>query len=167
MTKKSTKKENKKESFFKSNNFLKLVFGLLLVLVIVLVILCIIKSKEADNSGFANMSFSIVDDKPASFGINALNLSQTDEYIFKVTNYKGDKINKKEKKYNVTIENNTDCVISVTVNDLDDNVMTNQESTLLTDTLKGGEKESVYYHVKVKSAGKLDEKDLILVKIES
>lgn len=161
------KKSKKKENFFTSNKFLTIIFVLLLIVVSILVVLCVKKSKEVEENGFANMNFYLVEDnKPIEFGINALNLSQTDEYIFKVTNFKGKKVNKKEKKYVVTIENTTDCVISVTVNDLDKNVMTNQESTVLTDTLKANKKEAVYFHVKVKSSGKLNDKDLINIRIE-
>lgn len=167
MTKKNKNKKKNFKEFFKSTKFLTIIFILLIVLVSILVVLCVIRSDEAKENGFANMRFDLVgDNKPIDFGINALTLSQTDEYIFKVTNFKGNKINKKEKKYTVTIENETDCVISVTVNDLDQDVMTNQESTILTDTLKGKEKEAVYFHVKVKSAGELNDKDLIKVQIE-
>jgi ABC-type Na+ efflux pump permease subunit len=169
MPKKKKKKKNKFDikEFLKSTKFLTVVFILLLILVIVLAILCGIKSKEYETGGFANISFSLGEDnKPIEFGINAATLAQTDEYIFKVTNYKGKKINKKKKDYTVIIENNTDCVISVTINDLNDNVMLNQESTELKDTLKAKEKEAVYYHVKVKSFGELEPTDLINIKID-
>ena len=168
MTKKKKKKKKTSiKDFFKSTKFLTIIFILLIILVSILVVLCVIKSKDADTKGFANISLALVEDnKPLDFSINALTLSQTDEYIFKITNYKGNKVNKKEKEYKVIIENNTDCIISVTINDLDENVMKNQESTELIDTLKANKKEAVYYHVKVKSAGDLKDMDLINVRVE-
>ena len=164
---KKNNKKKKEESFFKSTKFLLIIFILLFILVSVLGVLCVIKNKEAKIKAFSNINFALVDDnEPISFGINALTLAQTDEYIFKVTNYKGKKVNKKKREYKVIIENKNDCIISVTVNDLEDNVMTDQESTELTDTLKAKEKEAVYYHVKVKEAGDLDSQDLIRIRIE-
>ena len=164
---KTKKKKGSIKDFLKSTKFLAIIFILLLILVSVLVVLCVIRSNESETKGFANISLALVDDnKPMDFSINALTLSQTDEYIFKITNYKGDKVNKKEKEYKVIIENNTDCIISVTINDLEENVMKNQNSTELIDTLKANKKEAVYYHVKVKSSGNLKDMDLINVRVE-
>ena len=164
---KKKKKNRSIKSFFKSTKFLKIIFILLIILVVFLVVLCVIKDKESKDNGFANISFPLVEDsKPIEFGINALTLSQTDEYIFKVVNFKDNKINQKKREYTVTIENKLDCVISVTINDQKENLMINQESTILTDTLKSKEKETVYYHVKVKSSGELGDRDLINVRID-
>ncbi len=164
----SKKKKKNIKGFLTSTKFLTGVFVLLIIVVFILVILCVVRNNDSEINGFANMSFSLTDNNnPIEFGINAATLSETDEYIFKVTNYKGNKINKKKTNYKVTIENKTNCIISVTINDLDDNVMTNQEGTELVDTLKANEKEAVYYHVKVKSSGELNSKDLIGVKIEA
>lgn len=166
--KKNTKKKkiNIKE-IINSTKFLSVIFFLLLILVIVLVVLCSIKSKEEDIKGFANMTFSLVEgETPIKFNVNAYTLAGTDEYIFKVTNFKGNKVSDEEIKYTVTIENNTNSVISVTVNDMNEDLMVNQKSTELKDTLKKGKKEAVYYHVKTVSAGDLGKKDLINIKIE-
>ena len=172
MTKKKRKKKKNKSKFnikqlFNSTKFLLLVFVLLLILVITLVVLCIGKEKEASENGFANISFSLNKLKlPVEFNINASTLAQTDEYIFKVTNFNGKKVSNKEIKYTVIVENNTNSSISITVNDMDDNLMTNQKYTKFTDTLKKDKKEAVYYHVKTTSAGNLDSKDLINIRIE-
>ena len=167
MKKKSKNKKFNYKEIISSTKFLSVIFFLLLVLVIVLAVLCSIKNKEEKTNGFANMTFSLIEgDLPILFNVNAYTLAGTDEYIFKVTNFKDKKISKDEINYTVTIENNTNCVISVTVNGLDEDLMTNQKSTELKDTLKKGEKEAVYYHVKVVSAGNKKKKDLINIKID-
>ena len=166
--KKSKKKKTTIKDIVTSTKFLTIVFILLLILVVFLVIICSIKENNAKTDGFANMNFPILKEETSiEFSINAFTLSQTDEYIFKVTNFKDKKINKKKLDYTVTIENDTNSVISVTVNDVGEDVMVNQKSTVLNDSLKKDEKEAVFYHVKVISNGELDKKDLINIKINS
>ena len=166
------KSKKKKKITFKdiinSTKFLSIVFILLLILVIVLGILCYKKNEELKENGFSNITIPIIKkDDSFEFSINALTLARTDEYIFKVTNVKDDVINEEEIPYTVTIENNNDCVISVSIDDTKKDLMKDQESTILTDKLRKVEKDQVYYHVKVKSYGKLGNKDLINVKINS
>ena len=160
--------KKKKQEEAKSNKLLTIVFFLLLALVILLIVLCVIRNNEYKTDGFANLSFYLNgEESPIEFSINANTLAETDEYIFKITNFKKNKINKEKLDYTVTIENTTNSVISVTVNDVGEDLMINQESTELKDTLKKDKKEAVYYHVKVSSHGELTDKDLINVRISN
>lgn len=167
-TKNSKKKKLTIKEVINSTKFLTIVFILLLILVIVLSVMCYKKNEESKKNGFANISIPITElDSSYEFSISAPTLASTDEYIFKVTNTKDDKINSEEIPYKVTIENETDCVITIQVNDNNKDLMQSQKSTILTDKLAKDSEDVVYYHVKVKSYGDLGNKDLINIRINS
>ena len=64
------------------------------------------------NNETANISIPIIkEDSRFAFNINALNLSQTDEYVFKIVNYRDDNINTEDFSYNITIINPKNAVL--------------------------------------------------------
>ena len=150
-----------------NNKGLKITFCGLLVLVVGLLIACIIMNNEAENNKYANMTIPVYEeDSNYEFSINAKTLSETDEYIFKVVNYKGKSINKKKIKYRIEINNETDSKIEVTMNNDKTNLMKDEKSTILEEKeLSNKTKENVYYYIRIKSYNKLNKDDLIYVKI--
>ena len=180
---KSQKKSSDKKSIEKkidykvnttnSNNhastFQLIIFIVLLIVVIVLGVLIFQKSKMESNNETANISIPIIkEDSRFAFNINALNLSQTDEYVFKIVNYRDDDINTEDFSYNITIINPTNTVIEMTKDDDKKNYLSGKkEETIENEKLGNSSKEEHYYHIKVVKTGKLMEKDLISVIIQN
>lgn len=169
--KKKTKKKEKKtaKDLLQSVKTLTMVFVLLLILVIILFVLCVVKYKESKENEFANMVIPVYElNTDYEFNINAKTLSEVNEYVLKITNYKKKDINKEEIPYKLTISNDTDAVIKVTKGDSKKNLMNNQKETIVDNhTLKKDEKESIYYHIKVTKSNDLKRNDLIYIKIEN
>ena len=180
---KSQKKSSDKKSIEKkidykvnttnSNNhastFQLIIFIVLLIVVIVLGVLIFQKSKMESNNETANISIPIIkEDSRFAFNINALNLSQTDEYVFKIVNYRDDDINTEDFSYNITIINPTNTVIEMTKDDDKKNYLSGKkEETIENEKLGNSLKEEHYYHIKVVKTGKLMEKELISVIIQN
>lgn len=168
--KNNSKKKNKFsfKEFINSTKFLTVVFVLLIILVIVLSILCYIKTEKDKKYKPSDISIPVLkSDTESGFGINAAALVYSKEYVFKITNYNKKEINKKKTDYKITIINNNDCVVKVTKDDSDIDLMKDQKETIITGSLNSEEKEEIYYHVKITSHGDLDGKDLISVEIDS
>ncbi len=163
------KKQNKKnvQDLLKSVKTLTVVFVLLLVLVIFLLVLCVIKYKESKVNAYANMVIPVYEvNTDYEFSINAKILSEVDEYVFKIVNYKNKEINKEEIPYKIEIKNDTNSIIKVTKDDSKKDLMKNQKETIIDEnTLKKDTKESIYYHVKITKAKDITKDDLIYIKI--
>lgn len=164
-------KKSKMKEFFSSIMFLKIIFVILIIVVIVLGIFIYKKEKnDANNEQDAHITVPVNQlGSDFEFGIDALLLSKENnkEYILKITNYKDDKVNKEEIPYQVIIENPTDCIISVTKDDEDKNLMVEQLSTTIEGKLTSAFKEDIYYHIVIDSIGNLQSNDLLSVKIVS
>ena len=145
------------------------IFIVLFIIVIVLGILIFQKSKNESNNEIANISIPIIEkDSRFAFNINALNLSQTDEYVFKIVNYRDDVVNNEDFTYKITIINPTNAVIEMTKDDGKKNYLSGKkEETIENEKLGNSLKEEHYYHIKVVKTGKLMEKDLISVIIQN
>lgn len=152
-----------------ASTFQLIIFIVLLIVVIVLGVLIFQKSKMESNNETANISIPIIkEDSRFAFNINALNLSQTDEYVFKIVNYRDDDINTEDFSYNITIINPTNTVIEMTKDDDKKNYLSGKkEETIENEKLGNSLKEEHYYHIKVVKTGKLMEKDLISVIIQN
>lgn len=166
------KKQNKKKSvqdLLNSVKILTTVFILLLVLVVFLVVLCIIKYKESKENAFANMIIPVYEtNTDYEFSINAKILSETDEYVFKIVNYKKDEINKEELPYKIEIKNDTDSTVKVTKDDNKKDLMKNQKEAIIDEsTLKKDKKQNIYYHIKITKSKDLTKDDLIYIKIKN
>ena len=167
--KKTDYKVNTTNSNNHASTFQLIIFIVLLIVVIVLGVLIFQKSKMESNNETANISIPIIkEDSRFAFNINALNLSQTDEYVFKIVNYRDDDINTEDFSYNITIINPTNTVIEMTKDDDKKNYLSGKkEETIVNEKLGNSLKEEHYYHIKVVKTGKLMEKDLISVIIQN
>ena len=163
------KKQNKKnvQDLLKSVKTLTVVFILLLALVIFLLVLCIIKYKESKANAYTNMVIPVYEvNTDYEFSINAKILSEVDEYVFKIVNYKNKEINKEEIPYKIEIKNDTNSIIKVTKDDSKKDLMKNQKETIIDEnTLKKDTKENIYYHVKITKINDISKDDLIYIKI--
>jgi hypothetical protein len=161
------KKKKNKDDLLKSVKTLTVVFVMLLVLVIFLLVLCIIKYKESQENKFANMVIPVYElDTNYEFNINAKTLSEVNEYVFKIVNYKKNDINKEEIPYKIEITNNTNSTIKVTKDDNNKNLMKNQKETIIEEKpLIKDKKQGIYYHIKITKSRDLTKEDLIYIKI--
>ena len=167
-TDKKEKKVQEKENFFTSVKFLKIVFFILLIVVLVLGVMvykAYLKDKKETHADIVIPVMKSGDE--FAFNINAYELSKSNEYVFKITNYTNKKINSKKTSYRINIMNNTDSVISVTKNSSERNLMEKQKSTIVKEVIESSKERDIFFHVKVKSSGKLSKNDLIAVRIES
>ena len=171
--KKKSKKTNKKEekNWKELLTSTKVLWGIWIALVILIVFLSVKiyqKKQEAKNYVHTNLNLPIIKKEDSfEFSIDASALSTTKEYVFRISNYQEDKINKEELTYYIEIENPTDSIIEVYKNEENENLINTQEKTELEDSLGNEEKEDIYYHVRIKSHGKLSTKDFIQIKVTS
>ena len=157
-----------KENFFTSIKFLRVVFYLLLLVVLILGVLVYRASLKYKKDTHADIVIPVMksgDD--FAFNINAYQLSKSDEYVFKITNYNNKEINSSKTAYQINVMNSTDSVISIVKNSSERNLMTEQKSTIIKEVIESENKKDVFFHVKMKKNGKLKKKDLIAIKIES
>ena len=164
---KKQKKKKTVQDLLNSVKTLTIIFILLLILVISLFVLCVIKYKESKENEFANMIIPVYElYTDYEFNINAKTLSEVDEYVFKIVNYKNDEINKEEIPYKIEIKNETNSIIKVTKGDNKKDLMKDQKETIIEEkALKKDQKENVYYHIKLTKSNELTGKDLIYIKI--
>lgn len=154
MSSKNFKKNKKNEKI------LLIIFILLIILVFILSLLVYQKKKESKEKIVANILIPIViEKKDRNISLNVTNLINQDEYILKITNYRGENINKNEIPYTITITNDSKAYISVRKDKEKQNLMVDQEATIITDLkLQKEKKQEVYYFIKVtgKNAKKSD-----------
>ena len=164
--KKTTKKVEQKEKFYKSTKFLVIVFVVLLLLVGVLGVVSIIKKQEYDKKIKANIVLPVIREEQFEFSINAKELASAKGYIFKVTNHRKGKVNKKDMSYDVFIENGSNSVIEITKNKSKKDLMTEQVNTVIENQkLPKNEEVTDYYTIKTKSSGKLGKQEMINIKV--
>lgn len=152
-----------------SSMALLIAFCLLLVVVIVLSIVVIQKKHENKNKITANIVIPIVNKEDESaFNINVSELNRKGQYVFRIANYKDKEINQEDLNYTVDIKNSSDSRISVTQHGSDENLMVDQNRTIIAGGKLGKhEKDSLYYVIKILEPGTIKKTDLISVKITS
>lgn len=161
------KKKKTTDDLLNSTKKLMIVFILLLVLVIFLFVLCVVKYKESKKNEFANMIIPVYElNTDYEFSVNAKILSEVDEYVFKIVNYKKEDINKEEIPYKVEIKNDTNSTIKVTKDSSKKDLMDKQKEKIIDEvTLEKNKKQDIYYHIKITKSKDLTADDLIYVKI--
>ena len=171
--KKPVKKEKKTlKDILNSTQFLQCLFIALLVLVIVLSVFAYNKNKQETSSNSnlkANIVLPILDvNDELGFSINAIELSEAEEYVFKLTNYKDNKIIDRNIPYKIIVENGTDSVIELKEAGKDEDLMQNKVSLELDNlVMPAKEKKDVYYKVKMLKAGNLKQLDTINIQVNT
>lgn len=153
--------------FVSSYNFLYVTFGLLLVLVILLGVMVFVKGGE-NSTGKSNIVFSIMEENTHNYIDLDLEGLVGKKYILKVTNFRGNKINKNGAKYSLTITNDTGAEIEILKNDEGDNLMTEGDRSVIEgETFGITEKEEVLYYIRIKNSDVVKEGDKIRIEVES
>ena len=167
----SKENKNKKEIKGKDKGFitLNIVFFSLIVLVIILSIIVFKKNNEMKNTLVADMIFPVIEENATlPFSISLNNVSEDKEYIFKVTNYRGNKINDSEINYKIIIENPSDAKIKVFRGNGNNDLMVDQKYTEI-DNLKMYKdvKEDVYFRVSFDNLEAVKDKEMVSISIVS
>jgi uncharacterized protein (UPF0333 family) len=169
MTKKKKKENNmeKAKKFVTSYSFLYGVFAFLLVLVIILGITVFIKGREKKENT-ANMVIPILtENSHNSMKINLYSLKE-DDYIIKVTNFRGNETNQNDVTYSVTIRNESNSNIEVTKDQEKENLMIDQQATKIEgQTLEGKKQNTTIYHIRLAEHAKPSDGDYVTVEIAS
>ena len=173
---KETSSKRKNSSDKKKNNdkdmsllIMKIVFFALIVLICVLLVAVINKKKEQSKELVAKMTFPVIEEESKMpFSIDLTEVKENDEYIFKVTNYRNDKVIDKDINYTITVINNTDSKIKLYRGKSNVDLMKDQKNTEITDLkVYKNEKEDVYFRVVFDDLKNVKEKDMIDIIIES
>lgn len=167
MSKSDKRKENIK-TFFSSYKFLYSLFGILLVIVLILGILIFNKSREVKKNT-ANLVFPLLDKGiNNSLDIDLYELTLVDDYSFKVSNFRQENVCEKDIEYSITVSNDTNTSIKISLSDSDKNLMKDQKMTKIDGgKLVGNEKNYDIYHVSVLSLDNVKKGDKINIKINS
>ena len=167
----STKKKDntffeKFKKFISSYAFLYTVFAILLVCVVVLGCMVFVKQREAKKNE-SNIVVPILEDgNRSSFNIDLNELKSRGEYVLKVTNYRGDKINTESMDYSITIRNETGVKVKVTKDENNDDLIVDPEATIIEGIGFGAEEmESDVYHFVIDGDAKIEKDATISIEI--
>jgi len=173
-TKKTTKKQENTKKTFKeiitSTKFLSVVFILLLMLVVFLSVMAYsMRETNKDLKYKPKITLPLVQENDElGFSINALELAESKEYVFKITNYKKDKVIAVNIPYTLKIENGTDSIIEVYEDNSKKDLMQNQRSLVLDNQeMPSKTTKDIYYHVKMKKKGTLHAQDMINIVVST
>ena len=149
-----------------------LMIGVLIVLGIVILFqgIKLVKevTKKTDNPIKANIVIPVLGENTnSSITLNMKEFDEESEYIFKVTNFRYNDINKEKITYKVVITNLDKTNILVTKNDKDINVDAEEEFISSKNNLKAKEKQTDIYKVKIKDKNNIDEDSKVIISIES
>ena len=158
-TKEETPVEEKKKSIFKkiftSYAFLISTFVILLIAVGILAFL-VINYKPDPNKESADLFLPIIySNTKNNIQVDLSELYRKGEYVMKITNYHGEKVNEEKIDYSILVKNAAKEHIRITKNEKTDNLMTDQESTKIDNgSLKGYIKQTDTYIITVEEKPK-------------
>lgn len=167
--KKSEKNKINNKKILTTENILLVLFILLLFLVIFLGIKVYQKNKSENKKIKANIVIPITKkEQSAVLNVDLNELAKQEEYVFKITNYRNEELIKENISYKITIHNDTDTILELRRNNINNNLITNQRETTI-DSLKlyNQEKEDIYYHLRIIKKGNIKEKDVVVINVNS
>lgn len=167
---KSNIKNSKKKNIDKTSVILLIVFITLCVTVCILFGLVLHKNKEMSKNPTASIVIPVIKkDNKMTFSLDLYSMKEKEEYIFKVTNYRGDNVNDFDINYSIYIKNDTDAKLELyrvgneKVN-LMDNIVDNEIKGF---KLYKNEKEDIYFKVVVSNLKNVKKKELASIMILS
>ena len=153
--------------FFTSYGFLYTAFAALFIIVIMLALM-VFTHKDDEQGVRSNIVFSIVDKETQSYLDMDLETLVGKEYMLKVTNYRGNRLNTSGAHYTISITNNTNVEIEVLKNNEGENLITDMNYTVIEgEEFSKTEKEEVIYYFRVKNADKIKAGDKIRIEVAS
>lgn len=167
---KSNIKNKNSKNIDKTSVILLIVFITLCVTVCILFGLVLHKNKEMSKNPTASIVIPVIKkDNKMTFSLDLYSMKEKEEYIFKVTNYRGDNVNDFDINYSIYIKNDTDAKLELyrvgneKVN-LMDNIVDNEIKGF---KLYKNEKEDIYFKVVVSNLKNVKKKELASIMILS
>jgi hypothetical protein len=165
--KKELSQTEKAKKFVTSYPFLYGTLAFLFVVVLMLGMMVLVKKQEKkDNT--ANLVIPILEDGTHNSMKIDLSTLKDQEYIIKVTNYRGKVVNQEEVQYTITIRNDTNSQIEVIKDKENENLMVDQEATRIEGvTLNSKKKQEDIYHIHLQPNQNPKSGDMITIEIAS
>lgn len=162
------KKNNKTKKIDKVDILLLGIMLLLAIFIIYLIVVLVNKSKEIENKD-ASIVIPIIElNKNYNLDVELNDLKVGEEYIFKVTNFIQDSINKKEISYNIEVENKSKANFSIYKNEYKKDLYSKEENFMIENNkLKAKEKQTDIYILKLKDKNNINKESKILINIIS
>ncbi len=157
----------------KSEILLTAAFLVLLIVVIILAVKAVNLKKEQNSKKDIDLVIPILDEKiNSTFSVDISKMKSQDikEYKFRVTNYKDNKITKKDIDYNIELTNkNENLSIKLYKNKTGNNLLTETTSTqnIENNKLSKGKKNEDTYYLIIRMKDEIKEKENITIKITS
>ena len=158
----NTLKDDKKK-IDKSNIALLCVLIALIITVCVLFGMVLKKKKEVSSKPVANIVIPVIKkDNKMTFSLDLYSMKENEEYIFKITNYRGNKVIDSDIDYIIHLKNDTDAKIEVyrIGNDKVDLMKDNPDKEIKDLKVYKDEKEEIYFKVVVSNLKNVKEKEL-------
>lgn len=154
--------------FISSYKFLYSALAILLVIVLILGVVTYRKVSEF-NKTTGDMVFPLIEEGAhTAFSLDLFELSKEKDYTIKISNYRGDTINKNDVSYTIKISNSSNTKVIVTKDEDKDNLITNQkECTIEGDKMDKNTKKYTIYHISIDSDSSIKKGDKINIEINS
>lgn len=154
--------------FISSYKFLYSALVILLVIVLILGVVTYRKVSEF-NKTTGDMVFPLIEEGAhTAFSLDLFELSKEKDYTIKISNYRGDTINKNDVSYTIKISNSSNTKVIVTKDEDKDNLITNQkECTIEGDKMDKNTKKYTIYHISIDSDSSIKKGDKINIEINS
>ena len=166
--KKESKKNIKKQAI-NQENVLAIVFVALSILVIILLIIALKQKNARQVKDESHITIPVLEENTKSnISINLKEFKEedTNEYVFIVSNYREDKINKNELEYDLKITNSDNVEIKLYKNENTNNLI-EKELEVEDNTLIKNKKQEDVYKLVITKNDKIKDTSVINIEIDS
>ena len=162
-------KKNTKKQTINQEKVLAIIFVALAILVIILLIVALKQKNERKARNESHITVPVLEENTTSnISINLKEFKEenTNEYVFIVSNYRQDKINKKELEYDINITNSDNIDIKLYKNDDTTNIL-DQDLEVEDNILVKNKKQEDIYKLVITKNDKIKDSSVINIEIDS
>lgn len=162
-------KKNTKKQTINQEKVLAITFVLLAMLVIILLIVALKQKNERKARNESHITVPVLEENTTSnISINLKEFKEenTNEYVFIVSNYRQDIINKKELEYDINITNSDNIDIKLYKNDDTTNIL-DEDLEVEDNILVKNKKQEDIYKLVITKNDKIKDSSVINIEIDS
>lgn len=162
-------KKNTKKQTINQEKVLAIIFVALAILVIILLIVALKQKNERKARNESHITVPVLEENTTSnISINLKEFKEenTNEYVFIVSNYRQDKINKKELEYDINITNSDNIDIKLYKNDDTTNIL-DEDLEVEDNILVKNKKQEDIYKLVITKNDKIKDSSVINIEIDS
>lgn len=162
-------KKNTKKQSINQEKVLAMIFVALAILVIILLIVALKQKNERKARNESHITVPVLEENTTSnISINLKEFKEenTNEYVFIVSNYRQDKINKKELEYDINITNSDNIDIKLYKNDDTTNIL-DEDLEVEDNILVKNKKQEDIYKLVITKNDKIKDSSVINIEIDS